>query len=129
MGPRAYLRARQATGAGRETGSGIEQQGEEGRMRSTEGPAMWVRLGTAAAAAIIVATGCGSTTSTGGGTVGQAPPTANLKPPTTVGPGEGQLNLIAWEGYTDKSWVDQFTSTTGCKVSAKYAGSSDEMVS
>jgi putative spermidine/putrescine transport system substrate-binding protein len=97
-------------------------------MRSTEGPAVWVRLGTLAAAALITITACGSTTSTGGSTAAQ-PPTANVKPPTTVGAGEGQLNLIAWEGYTDKSWVDQFTATTGCKVNAKYAGSSDEMVS
>jgi len=89
---------------------------------------MWVRLGTVAAAVLIAVTGCGSTTSTGG-TVGSPPPTANIKPPTAIGPGEGQLNLIAWEGYTDKSWVDQFTATTGCKVRAKYAGSSDEMVS
>ncbi|HSS94189.1 MAG TPA: ABC transporter substrate-binding protein [Candidatus Dormibacteraeota bacterium] len=90
--------------------------------------AAWRRLGLFAAAALFVATACGSTTTTGGSTA-QQPPTANTKPPTTVGPGEGQLNLIAWEGYTDKSWVDQFTATTGCKVNAKYAGSSDEMVS
>jgi putative spermidine/putrescine transport system substrate-binding protein len=49
--------------------------------------------------------------------------------PTSIGPGEGQLNLIAWEGYVDDSWVKQFTAASGCKVSAKYAGSSDEMVS
>ena len=97
-------------------------------MRSTEGPAAWARLGTLAVAALITITACGSTTSTGGSTAAQ-PPTANMKPPTSVGAGEGQLNLIAWEGYTDKSWVDQFTATTGCKVNAKYAGSSDEMVS
>jgi putative spermidine/putrescine transport system substrate-binding protein len=48
--------------------------------------------------------------------------------PTTIGKGEGQLNLVAWEGYTDKSWVKPFVKATGCKVNAKYAGSSDEMV-
>jgi putative spermidine/putrescine transport system substrate-binding protein len=42
--------------------------------------------------------------------------------------GEGQLNLIAWEGYTQPQWVKPFVSATGCKVHAKYAGSSDEMV-
>jgi len=51
-----------------------------------------------------------------------------MAPPTSIGPGEGQLNLIAWEGYTDTSWVKPFTAATGCKVNAKYAGSSDEMV-
>jgi putative spermidine/putrescine transport system substrate-binding protein len=49
--------------------------------------------------------------------------------PTTIGKGEGQLNLIAWEGYTQPQWVKPFTKATGCKVNAKYAGSSDEMVS
>ena len=48
--------------------------------------------------------------------------------PTKIGSGEGQLNLIAWEGYTQPQWVKPFEARTGCKVSAKYAGSSDEMV-
>jgi putative spermidine/putrescine transport system substrate-binding protein len=48
--------------------------------------------------------------------------------PTSIGKGEGQLNLIAWEGYTQPQWVKPFTKQTGCKVNAKYAGSSDEMV-
>ncbi len=95
-------------------------------MRSKDGP--WVRLGTLAAAALIAVTACGSTSSTAGPTIAQ-PPTAGMKPPTTIGAGEGQLNLIAWEGYTDDSWVKPFTAATGCKVNAKYAGSSDEMVS
>ena len=97
-------------------------------MRSAEAPTMWVRLGTIAAAAVITITACGSNASPGGSTAAQ-PPTAGMKPPTSVGAGEGQLNLIAWEGYVDDSWVKQFTANTGCKVNAKYAGSSDEMVS
>jgi putative spermidine/putrescine transport system substrate-binding protein len=48
--------------------------------------------------------------------------------PTKIGPGEGKLTLVAWEGYTDKKWVTPFERKTGCKVQAKYAGSSDEMV-
>ena len=48
--------------------------------------------------------------------------------PTTIGKGEGQLNLIAWEGYTQTQWVKPFQKKTGCIVHAKYAGSSDEMV-
>jgi len=48
--------------------------------------------------------------------------------PTQVGKGEGQLNLIAWEGYTEPQWVKPFEQQTGCQVNAKYAGSSDEMV-
>ncbi len=41
--------------------------------------------------------------------------------------GEGKLNIVAWEGYTDPSWVKTFEGQTGCKVNAVYAGSSDEM--
>jgi putative spermidine/putrescine transport system substrate-binding protein len=48
--------------------------------------------------------------------------------PTKIGKGEGQLNLIAWEGYTQGQWVKPFQRKTGCMVHAKYAGSSDEMV-
>jgi putative spermidine/putrescine transport system substrate-binding protein len=48
--------------------------------------------------------------------------------PTSIGKGEGQLNLIAWEGYTEPTWVKPFEKQTGCQVNAKYAGSSDEMV-
>jgi putative spermidine/putrescine transport system substrate-binding protein len=81
-----------------------------------------------AIAVVLTAAACGS--SGGNNTGGQTnqPPTANMKPPDSIGTGEGQLNLIAWEGYVDKSWVDAFTAQSGCKVNAKYAGSSDEMV-
>src|ERR1700736_1534466 len=88
----------------------------------------WIRMGTTAAAMVIVASACGSTSPGGGGVPANQPPTASMKLPTTVGAGEGQLNLIGWEGYVDKSWTDTFTQMSGCKVNAKYAGSSDEMV-
>src|SRR5579862_109511 len=58
-----------------------------------------------------------------------APPNQNIKPQASVGKGEGQLNLIAWEGYVQPQWVNPFQKMTGCHVSAKYAGSSSEMVS
>src|SRR3954449_9487793 len=48
--------------------------------------------------------------------------------PTKIGKGEGKLTLIAWEGYTQPDWVKPFEQQTGCQVSSKYAGSSDEMV-
>jgi putative spermidine/putrescine transport system substrate-binding protein len=48
--------------------------------------------------------------------------------PTKIGPGEGSLLLVAWEGYTQPQWVKPFTKATGCVVHSKYAGSSDEMV-
>jgi putative spermidine/putrescine transport system substrate-binding protein len=63
------------------------------------------------AAAALVAAGCGggnsssgsagsggSGGSAGAGAAGQVP-TANLPVLKSIGPGEGTLNLIAWEGY------------------------------
>ena len=57
-------------------------------------------------------------------------------PPTALGKGEGQLNIIAWAGYiergeTDKAydWVTGFEKQSGCKVNVKTAATSDEMVS
>ena len=57
------------------------------------------------------------------------PPAQNDKVPTSIGKGEGKLNIIAWEGYTQPEWVKPFEQTTGCEVNVKYAGSSSEMVS
>jgi putative spermidine/putrescine transport system substrate-binding protein len=39
----------------------------------------------------------------------------------------GSLNMVAWEGYADPSFVKPFEQSTGCKVNVTYAGSSDEM--
>lgn len=55
-----------------------------------------------------------------------APAKPNL--PTEIGKGEGQLNIVAWEGYAQDDWVKPFEAATSCKVNRKYAGSSDEMV-
>lgn len=52
-----------------------------------------------------------------------------------IGPGEGEVAIVAWAGYiergeTDKAydWVTDFEKETGCKVTVKTAGTSDEMV-
>jgi putative spermidine/putrescine transport system substrate-binding protein len=54
---------------------------------------------------------------------------------TALGPGEGEVDIVAWAGYiergeTDKGydWVTDFEKQTGCKVNVKVAGTSDEMV-
>jgi putative spermidine/putrescine transport system substrate-binding protein len=101
-------------------------------MNTTEGgPAFRFRLATVAAAAVITLTACGSTGTTTGSTAAP-PPTAGMAPLAAIGAGEGKLSLIAWEGYVDRTWkapsIASFEKDTGCKVTAKYAGSSDEMV-
>ncbi len=45
-----------------------------------------------------------------------------------VGKGEGSLSLVNWAGYVEPEWVKPFEQKTGCKVSSKVAGTSDEMV-
>jgi putative spermidine/putrescine transport system substrate-binding protein len=69
--------------------------------------------------------GGGSSSGGGGGGGGTGPTLAKYDPNAT---GEGQLNLIAWPGYTQKSWVKPFESETGCQVTVKYGNTSDEMV-
>jgi putative spermidine/putrescine transport system substrate-binding protein len=59
---------------------------------------------------------------------GSSSSTKGAKVMTHIGKGEGVLNVIAWEGYTAPQWVKPFEQQTGCQVNAKYAGSSDEMV-
>jgi putative spermidine/putrescine transport system substrate-binding protein len=74
------------------------------------------------ALAAMVIVGCGSSSD-------ESSTSANSSTlPTRIGPSEGQLNVIAWEGYTQPEWVKPFERQTGCQVNAKYAGSSDEMV-
>jgi putative spermidine/putrescine transport system substrate-binding protein len=86
------------------------------------------RLTTACAvmaALALVAAACGSETSTSPGASGTTSAAttsiADLK-------GEGSLDLIAWQGYTEDDWVKPFEQDTGCNVTVKYANTSDDMV-
>ncbi|HEX8977449.1 MAG TPA: ABC transporter substrate-binding protein [Solirubrobacteraceae bacterium] len=104
---------------------------------------LWTRWGVlvvivATVALAVTACGGSSGKSSSGGasaggqsspTAGLTAPEANAPVPSSVGKGEGHLNLIAWEGYAQPQWVKPFEAATGCQVSAKYAGSSSEMVS
>jgi putative spermidine/putrescine transport system substrate-binding protein len=74
-------------------------------------------LGVLLAAMTVGVCACGSSSGPAAGSL-----------PTSIGKGEGQLNLVAWEGYAQPEWVKPFEAQTGCAVHAKYAGSSDEMV-
>jgi putative spermidine/putrescine transport system substrate-binding protein len=46
----------------------------------------------------------------------------------SVGAGEGKLNLIAWPGYVADPWKSDFEKQTGCQVSVKEVGTSNDMV-
>ena len=79
----------------------------------------------AACAAAFALVACGSddnSSSTGGGSTGAA-----VTGPNVSGKGEGQLNMVVWEGYADNSFKKPFEQQTGCKVNDVPAGSSDEM--
>jgi putative spermidine/putrescine transport system substrate-binding protein len=79
---------------------------------------------------------CGSSSNSGGG----ASKGSGLNPPklpvqNSVGPGEGQLNIIAWAGYAEDGstdpkvdWVTPFEKATGCQTNVKIGNTSDEMV-
>jgi putative spermidine/putrescine transport system substrate-binding protein len=71
--------------------------------------------GLIAAMAVI---GCGSSNSGSSTTPAQ----------TSVGKGEGELDLISWAGYVEDPWTKPFEQQTGCQVKDKVAGTSDEMV-
>ena len=64
----------------------------------------------------------------GGNEVAPGISAPDLPMATEVGAGEGELNLVAWAGYTEKAWVDPFTTASGCKVNVKVGNTSDEMV-
>jgi putative spermidine/putrescine transport system substrate-binding protein len=58
---------------------------------------------------------------------------ATEAPATTSG--EGEVAIVAWPGYIERGandpkydWVTGFEKETGCKVTVKEAGTSDEMV-
>jgi putative spermidine/putrescine transport system substrate-binding protein len=72
----------------------------------------------------LIAAGCGSSNSSSGGTGS----TNGLNLPTSIGKGEGALNLIEWPYYSDPSFAKQFETKTGCKIHRKDAGSSNQMV-
>jgi putative spermidine/putrescine transport system substrate-binding protein len=84
----------------------------------------------------LLAAACNNNTTSGGGAGNSGG--GGIQPAITydsIGQGEGALNLIAWNGYVEDGsndpnfdWVTPFEKNTGCKVSVKFADTSDEMV-
>ena len=88
---------------------------------------------TVALALIVGACGGDDESSGGGGESVKAP--EGPKAATEIGPGEGEVNLIAWAGYVEDGstdpkvdWVSDFEEQTGCQVNVKVGNTSDEMV-
>jgi putative spermidine/putrescine transport system substrate-binding protein len=96
------------------------------------------RLLALASVLLIVAAACGNDGSSAPGASGSGTTGGGIEPPIvydSIGEGEGELNLIAWNGYTEDGsnsdafdWVHPFENETGCIVTHKYADTSDEMV-
>ncbi len=79
-----------------------------------------------AAAATLVLAGCSSSDS--GGSDGLAIDVPDIPTMQEKGEFEGQVNIVAWSGFVEPAWSDEFTEQTGCVVNRKVAGTSDEMV-
>jgi putative spermidine/putrescine transport system substrate-binding protein len=96
-----------------------------GRSAGSPAKLAWSIAVSLVAFIALFAAGCGSSDDNGSG--------GNEL--TKVGKGEGKLSLIAWPGYVEDGsttkgvdWVTPFEKKTGCQVSTKIAGTSDEMV-
>jgi len=102
------------------------------------------RILTALAVVGLVASACGGGGSSAAPTTGTATEGSSTAAPetaaaaATVGPGEGELNLVAWAGYVvggtggeqveGYDWVTPFEQATGCKVTVKVGLDSANMV-
>ncbi|WP_125611221.1 ABC transporter substrate-binding protein [Specibacter cremeus] len=92
------------------------------------GPKKSLKVAGALAVAALALSACGTS---GGGTSGGG----NAVAKTSIGDGEGQVSILAWPGYVEDgsndpkvNWVKPFEEQTGCKVSFKPFGTSDEAV-
>jgi putative spermidine/putrescine transport system substrate-binding protein len=84
----------------------------------------------------LTAAACSSDSGTGTGSTAGGSQAPSVDVVSEIGTPEGELNLVAWNGYTEDGtnyssydWVSPFEDQTGCKVNVKYADTSDEMVS
>ena len=103
------------------------------------------RMGGMMAVAALVAAACGpggaTSGPTGAGQTSGTPtegPSAAATPelPSSIGAGEGSLNLVIWAGYAERGasdpaydWVTPFETQTGCKVTSQDMTDSNNGVS
>ncbi len=81
--------------------------------------------GGALLASVLLLSACGTTGGGGGGD--------DSGMPTELGETEGALSILAWPGYVEDGsndpsvdWVTPFEEATGCEVTSKVYGTSDE---
>jgi putative spermidine/putrescine transport system substrate-binding protein len=97
------------------------------------------RITAAAIAAVSLLFGvaaCGGDDDTSGSSTSSAGFQVPNRPvKSSIGAGEGKLNLIVWAGYAEDGstdpkvdWVTPFEKKTGCQVNVKIGNTSDEMV-
>jgi putative spermidine/putrescine transport system substrate-binding protein len=97
-----------------------------------------LRLGAAVAVAALALAACGSDSDSGSGSSGTAAggfQVPDLKPLSALGTPEGKVSVLAWPGYVEDGstdpavdWVSDFEKETGCEVTVKTFGTSDEAV-
>ncbi|MEO6789831.1 MAG: extracellular solute-binding protein, partial [Ornithinibacter sp.] len=98
-----------------------------------------LRLGAIAAVAALALSACGSdekaATGDGGGTVAGGFKVPDLKALDALGTPEGKVSVLAWPGYVEDGstdpavdWVSDFEKESGCQVTVKTFGTSDEAV-
>jgi putative spermidine/putrescine transport system substrate-binding protein len=81
-------------------------------------------VGASVLAAGVLTAACSSS----GGGSGGSHAVPDIPMATSVGKGEGELNLIDWAGYVLKPWVTPFEQKTGCQVHWVDGVDSDDMV-
>jgi putative spermidine/putrescine transport system substrate-binding protein len=84
----------------------------------------WTCAGLVVGALALVAAGCGSSSKSGSSGTTSAASSGQ----SSIGKGEGKLNLIEWPYYSDPSFANTFQKQTGCIIHRKDAGSSNQMV-
>jgi putative spermidine/putrescine transport system substrate-binding protein len=82
---------------------------------------LWAAIAVLTGVLALAAAGCG-----GSSKKSSSANTSNL--PTSIGKGEGTLNLIEWPYYSDPHFATKFEHQTGCTIHRKDAGSSNQMV-
>ena len=72
--------------------------------------------------------GCSTTDGGGDSAGGVSIDVPEIPAMDKLGDMEKEVNIVAWSGFVEPAWADQFTADTGCAVNRKVAATSDEMV-